>query len=236
MGAPIWPAPTKATRTGLLGRGVDAVGLDLGVLLEALDAVLTTDTAGLVAAEGGVGPVGDPAVDADGAGAEPTTDRERPLLVAGGDVAAETVLVVVGEADRFVVAVERDDDEHGAEDLLARDGHVVGHVGEQRRLHEPALVELLGATTTGDDARALGLALLDVAEHALALLLAHERAHEVAHVVGVAVGEALEARRRDLDRLVVDLAVDEHAGGHHATLTAVHRDHARHAHLRLEIR
>src|SRR5690349_14091555 len=167
MGAPIWPAPTKATRTGLLGRDVDAVGLDLGVLLEALDAVLATDPTGLVTAEGSVGTVRHPAVDADRAGAELTTDRERSLLVARVDVAAETVLVVVGEADRFVVAVERDDDEHGAEDLLACDRHVVGDVGEERRLHEPALVELLGTTTTGDDARAFGLALLDVAEHAL---------------------------------------------------------------------
>src|SRR5215207_1473310 len=174
MGAPTCPAPTKATRTGLLGRDVDAVGLDLGVLLEAFDAVLTSDTAGLVAAEGCVGSVGDAAVDADGAGAELTTDRQRPLLVGGGDVAAEAVLVVVGHADGFVVTVERDDDEHGAEDLLARDRHVVGDVGEQRRLHEPALVELLRTTAAGDDARTLFLALLDVAEHALALLLAHE--------------------------------------------------------------
>ena len=58
MGAPIWPAPTKATRTGvLLGRDADGVGLDLGVLLEALDAVLATDAAGLVPAERGVGAV-----------------------------------------------------------------------------------------------------------------------------------------------------------------------------------
>src|SRR6187549_3524406 len=162
MGAPIWPAPTKATRTGLLGRDVDAVGLDLGVLLEALDAVLATDAARLVAAERGVGAVGDAAVDADGAGAELTTDRERTLLVAGGDVAAETVLVVVGEADRVVVTVERDDDQHGAEDLLARDGHVVGDVGEERRLHEPALVELLRTTAASDDTRAFCLAPRDV--------------------------------------------------------------------------
>src|SRR6478735_12372486 len=222
MGVPIWPAPTKATRTGLLGRDVDAVGLDLGVLLEALDAVLAPDTTGLVPAEGGVGPVGDAPVDADGAGAQLTADGERPLLVRRGDVAAEAVLVVVGHAHRFVVTVERDDDQHGAEDLLAGDGHVVGDVGEQRGLHEPTLVELLGPTATGDDACTLFLALLDVAEHALALLLAHERAHEVAHVVRVAVREALEAGRRDLDRLVVDLSVDEHAGGHHATLSAVH--------------
>ena len=135
----------------------------------------------------------------------------RPLVRARGDVPAEAVLVVVGHAHGVVVAVERDDDEHGAEDLLAGDGHVVGDVGEERRLHEPALVELLGTTAAGDDARTLFLALLDVAEHTLALLRAHERAHEVAHVVGVAVGEVLEAGRRDLDRLVVDLAVDEHA-------------------------
>ena len=71
MGAPIWPAPTKATRTVLFGREAGGDGLDLGVLLEALDAVLTTDAAGLVATERGVGAVEDAAVDADGAGPEP---------------------------------------------------------------------------------------------------------------------------------------------------------------------
>src|SRR4051812_48593701 len=129
MGAPIWPAPTKVTRKGLFGGGVDAGGLYLGVLLGALDAVLTTDAAGLVPAERGVGAVGDTTVDADGAGPEPTADRERPLFVARGHVAAQPVLVVVGHPHGFFVTVERDDDEHGAEDLFARDGHVVGDIG-----------------------------------------------------------------------------------------------------------
>src|SRR3954452_72414 len=150
MGAPIWPAPTKLMRTALLRRDVDAEGLDLGVLLEALDAVLAPDATGLVPAERGVGAVGDAAVDAHGSGAQLSTDGQRPLLRARGHVAAETVLVVVGQAHRFVVAVEGDHDEHRSEDLLTGDRHVVGDVGEERRLHEPALVELLGATATGD--------------------------------------------------------------------------------------
>ena len=59
MGAPIWPAPTKATRKGLFGRQAGGDGLDLRVLLEALDATLATDAARLVATERGVGAVED---------------------------------------------------------------------------------------------------------------------------------------------------------------------------------
>lgn len=36
----------------------------------------------------------------------------------------------LGDGERLLLVVERDDDQHRAEDLLAGDGHVVGHVGE----------------------------------------------------------------------------------------------------------
>ena len=60
-------------------------------------------------------------------------------------------------------------DEHRAEDLLLRDRRVGVDVDEQRRLDEVALVELRRGAAADDRTRALGLALLDVAEHALAL-------------------------------------------------------------------
>src|ERR1700704_5388756 len=102
MGAPIWPAPTNVTRTVLLDGKAGGDGLDLGVLLEALDAVLATDAAGLVAAERRIGAVGHATVDADGAGAQSSSDRGRPLDRSGRDVATEAVLVVVGDPHRVV--------------------------------------------------------------------------------------------------------------------------------------
>jgi len=80
MGPPIWPAPTKLTRTAcslLGGWHADGVGLDLRVLLEALDPVLAADATGLVAAERSVGTVEHTAVHADGARADATRDVER---------------------------------------------------------------------------------------------------------------------------------------------------------------
>src|SRR6266487_6177134 len=134
MGAPIWPAPTNATRmAALLGWGhADGVGLDLGVLLEAFDAVLASDPAGLVATERRVGSVGGAAVDAHQTGPQLLAHRLGALDGTRRDIRAEPVLVVVGKPDCLLVTVERDDDEHGAEDLLARDGHVVGDVREER--------------------------------------------------------------------------------------------------------
>src|SRR5689334_9533925 len=102
MGAPIWPAPTKATRKGLLSREAGGDGLDLGVLLQALDATLAAHAAGLVAPERRVGAVEDAAVHADDPGAQPLGDRHR-AVVRPGDVPAEAVLVVVGEAHGVVV-------------------------------------------------------------------------------------------------------------------------------------
>ena len=64
-----------------------------------------------------------------------------------------------------------------AEDLLLRDAHVVAHAGEDRRLHEVALLEARRgvALAAGERLRALLLADLEVAGDALELLLADQR-------------------------------------------------------------
>ena len=76
-----------------------------------------------------------------------------------------------------------------------RDRHRVVDVGEQRGLDEPALVEVRRAAAADHEARALRDALLDVAEHAGALLLADLRALDVAGVGRVAVGDVAEPPR-----------------------------------------
>ena len=78
-------------------------------------------------------------------------------------------------------------DQHGPEDLLLGDGHRVVDVGEQRRLDEVALGHVLGYAAAGDEAGALRLALLDVAEHPLLLALGDLRPLQYRGVGRVAV-------------------------------------------------
>src|SRR3546814_5452425 len=52
---------------------------------------------------------------------------------------------MVGDADRILVVLVRNDRDDGAENLLARDRHVVADVREQRRLDEIAYLDAIGA-------------------------------------------------------------------------------------------
>ena len=70
----------------------------------------------------------------------------------------------------------RDDGQHRAEDLLARDAHGVVGVGEQRGPDVPAAVDAVGQVGAADDeARAFALPGLDVAPHPFLLALGDER-------------------------------------------------------------
>ena len=70
------------------------------------------------------------------------------------DIASETVFGVIRHFDRFVHAVIRDHDEDRAEDFFARNGHVIGDVGEHGGTREVAAIEPFGAAcTTGDQRR-----------------------------------------------------------------------------------
>src|SRR4029079_17154067 len=84
----------------------------------------------------------------------------------------------------------------------------------------PAL-ELSGRPPTDDAASAFVLALVDVAEHPLALLGADLRALDVAHVGGIAVGHVAETLGGELDAFVVTRSRDHQPRGHHATLPTV---------------
>src|SRR5689334_18527641 len=71
------------------------------------------------------------AVEVDAAGADAPRHASRPL-VAAGDAAGESERRIVGDAHGVVVVLVADDDEHGPEDLLAGDRHVVRNVREDR--------------------------------------------------------------------------------------------------------
>ena len=140
------------------------------------------------------------------------------------DAAREPVDAVVGDADRVVVVVEGDDDEHRAEDLLLGDRHGVVDVGEQGRLDEPALGEVRRPASAQRQGRPLLDPLLDVAEHPVTLLGRDQRAHEDVGSLRVSVGDRGQRRLQDLDALLVARAGEEHPGLNGAALPAVEAD------------
>src|SRR5262245_11794801 len=141
--------------------------LHLRVQVERVATELTAVAALLVAAErrGGVEHV--VAVDPHGTGPDGARHPVRLAHVARPDAGREAVERVVALQDRVVLVLEGDDRDHRAEDLLARDAHVVAHPGEDRRLDEVALLEALGgvALATEDGLGALALADVEVAGH-----------------------------------------------------------------------
>src|SRR5437762_9803772 len=107
--------------------------LELAVGRERPAPAVAADAGALVAAEGRVG-VERAAVHLHRPGAERARHPQRALGVARPHVAVEAVVRVVGERDRLGLVAKRDGADHRAEDLLARDHHVVAHAGEERRL------------------------------------------------------------------------------------------------------
>ena len=85
-------------------------------------------------------------------------DAERAVGVGAEHVVVEAEVGVVGDRDAFVLVVERDHDDHRAEDLLLHDAHVGPAAGDERRRDVEARVGLSGrsppATTSPPSSRA----------------------------------------------------------------------------------
>src|ERR1700742_3007972 len=144
--------------------------LDLGVLVETGDTVLASHTAFLVPAERGVGTVGCTTVDTHEAGLDPAGHRQRTLKGTRKHVAGQPVHAVVGDPDRVLFVVERNDRQHRPEDLLLGDGHLVVDVDEKRWPNVISLVETgFGAGAADQRRGALVDTLLDVARHPVVL-------------------------------------------------------------------
>ena len=62
-------------------------------------------------------------IDPDHAGLERLRDAVRAADVAGPDVGRETVVDVIGHADRIRFVLERNCGQHRSEDFLLRDPH-----------------------------------------------------------------------------------------------------------------
>ena len=194
-------------------------GLRLQELLDAVAAELATDPGLLVAPERR-DRVERAAVDVDLAGAHLLRKRDGLVLVAGPHRAGEAVPGVVGDLERLVLVGVLDDRQHRAEDLLLRDRHVGGDIGEDGGAHEVALlVRSLGAAD--DDASALVDALLDVADDALSLRPRHQRAEPRRLVERITGRVRRRTLRCQLDGTVVLRLVHEHPRPRGAGLTGV---------------
>src|ERR1700687_199223 len=101
-------------------------------------------------------------------------EATRARQVSAENSRVQTELGIVGDPDRLLLGVIRDDTQHGTENLFLSDRHVVLHVDEHRRLHEASRLETVRVTlATGEHLRTFLDALADIRLHALVLLLAH---------------------------------------------------------------
>ena len=128
-------------------------------------------------------------------------DAERAVGVGAEHVVVEAEVGVVGDRDAFVLVVERDRDDHRAEDLLLHDPHAGPAAGDERRRDVEARVGLLGPLAAGDDLAAFVAAELHVALDAVAVRRGDDRADHRAGFVRVAdlqhvrhLGQALDDR------------------------------------------
>ena len=128
---------------------------------------------------------------------------------------------IVGDGERFFLGVIGDDGQHGPEDFLLRDPHVVAHIHEYRGLDVVARGQMRRTAAAQQDARAFLLADADVVEHAFHLPAIHQRAHDLLLARGIAVGDEAEVLFEDFLDLGLTAAGDQQAGGDGATLAGV---------------
>src|SRR3954451_10638330 len=135
---PLTQVPVEAGRRSCASwsrSGVDRLGsevhrdvLRLEVLVHPLRAALAAEARLLDAAEGRARVGGHALVEADHLRLELLDDAERAIDVAGEDVRHQAVLGVVGRGDRLLLGLEALDRSDRAEDLLAQQAGVLGHV------------------------------------------------------------------------------------------------------------
>src|SRR5665647_619007 len=154
---------------------VDIDLLDLGVLVEAVSAELAAHAALLVAAPRGLAVGRVVGVDPGDAGAQRLDHAHGLGDVLRPDGARQAVDGVVGDRDGFLLALERDHDQHGPEDLLLGDAHRVVDVHEDRGL--VVVAAALQAMPAGGKRGAFVVADLHVLLDGRELLLVDERAH-----------------------------------------------------------
>src|SRR5690606_24922493 len=187
-------------------------GFHLEEVFEAVMTPFATVARLLVATEGRV-VVQRGTVEMDHAGANLTGDIARAFQISGGDVAGQPVAGVIGDADGVCLILVADDRQHGSEDLLTGDRHVVGDMPEHGGLDVIAAIQPLGTTGTADHQtgaflNALGNQVLDL----VPLCLGHDRAHGGVRGIGSAGLDLGGYRLGDLCYLIHAAVGYQHAG------------------------
>ena len=153
---------------------------------------------------------------------------QRAADVVRPHVGGEAVVAVVGHADRLGLVGPADGDQHGAEDLLARQPPVVGGVGEHGGQRVVALRQRAGlGRQAAEQQLGAGLlhALLDVAAHLLELLLVDDGADVGRLVERVAELELLGLVRELAQEIVEDVGMQEQARAGRARLALAREAH-----------
>ena len=193
-----------------------------------MSAPLAAITRVLVTPEGHIETGGCP-VQLNVAGANPPRHAARVLDVAALHIAGQTVGRVIGHGDGFVFGVVGQHDQHGAEDLLARDAHLVVDLGKYGRAHEiPGLQALGFARSAGEQLGPRVDTGLNQALNLLVLNLRDHRPHPGLGMRRVAHRHRLGNAPRDRFRLGQARARHEHARGRITGLPRVvhHVQHA----------
>ncbi len=96
-------------------------------------------------------------------------------------IVSQTIGAVVGDAQRFFFAVERDDRQYRAEDLFTGDRHLVAHIGKHGGTHKVAFVNTVRPSeATGYQPSTLINALLNQPLNLVELRLGDHRADVLA--------------------------------------------------------
>ena len=141
--------------------------------------------------------------------------------VAGEDASGEAEFGVVGALDHLVLAVELEHAHHRPENLLTRDAHAVGDVGEHRRLDEEAAFEALqrGHVAAAGERRPVLLAGGDVGNDLVLLRLVDQRTHLRFRIERIADTDLFGALDQPLDEAVMQALLHEDARAVGADLT-----------------
>src|ERR1700730_13287240 len=132
--------------------------LVLGVAFPRFAALLAAIAAHLEATARRLGMGVVPGVRPDRACLDPVGEPQRAADIARLDARGEPVARIVGDPDRIVLVLERDQRQDRTENLLARYSQLIARVGEDGRLDEEALaVDLAGAAARGQTRGALAL-------------------------------------------------------------------------------
>jgi hypothetical protein len=133
------------------------------------------------------------AVQAHRSGLDALSDSVCTAQVTRPGGGGQPVGAVIGQSDRFVLVVERNDGYYWSEDLLLED--------------EVALA--VKPMPASDDSDAVGLAVVEVAQDTGELLLADQRADQAALVIRAALWQSVRNARQLPHELLVDTVLDE---------------------------